>query len=260
MCGARTFETYCPDCKTKANAERHKKYDLTRNPESVKFYHSALWKKLRSAHLKAHPYCQWVSHDQMCKSLERLEVDHIIPREEQGPDTLANLQTLCHTHHTLKTSQETGSFKGRAEAWVITGPPGSGKTTYVNERLRPGDVVIDLDRITPAISATASRKERKYLMRVVWEMRDAAIAHISKARDIPRVYVIEGAPTRARRDTLRELLGATVIVLELPRAQCMKRIKKAKERDTVTDWQAAVDLWWSKYEPSSLDTVIRLNS
>jgi 5-methylcytosine-specific restriction endonuclease McrA len=34
------------------------------------------------------------------------DVDHIVPREEGGADDLANLQSLCHSHHSAKTSAQ----------------------------------------------------------------------------------------------------------------------------------------------------------
>jgi Domain of unknown function (DUF222) len=44
-----------------------------------------------------------------------LEIDHIIPVEQQGPTEAPNLWRLCHQHHLLKTHC----------AWTVTGRPGT---------------------------------------------------------------------------------------------------------------------------------------
>lgn len=65
--------------------------------------YGARWRRLRDMVLKRDHYiCQscgepsgWSAH-----------VDHIQPRSVGGPDTLENLQTLCHDCHNRKTKQE----------------------------------------------------------------------------------------------------------------------------------------------------------
>lgn len=37
---------------------------------------------------------------------------------------------------------------------VVIGPPAAGKSTWVLERAKPGDIVIDFDRLAVALSAT----------------------------------------------------------------------------------------------------------
>lgn len=258
LCGSRTFERLCFDCKPKANAERHRKYDETRrDTESAKFYGSSFWHKLRDAQKRKYPYCQWVLSDgTICKAITELHADHIVPRKQGGADDLSNLQTLCHDHHTEKTAAENGLFMGTPEIIVVCGPPGSGKSTYVQTRLHSGDIIVDLDRIVYSIAALQQRKQPRHIMKLAWNLRDAALDHLSKARDIPRAFVIEGAPTRARRDTLRDTLNAQIVVLETPQKHCIANIRKSQDRSSVLNWDALVSDWWTKYERSSLDTVI----
>lgn len=42
-----------------------------------------------------------------------LELDHITPHAEGGPDTLDNVQWMCHPHHDRKTQQEATRGKRR---------------------------------------------------------------------------------------------------------------------------------------------------
>jgi 5-methylcytosine-specific restriction protein A len=41
------------------------------------------------------------------------DVDHIVSKAKGGTDAGTNLQSLCHSHHSMKTAREDGGF-GRA--------------------------------------------------------------------------------------------------------------------------------------------------
>lgn len=258
-CGVWCKTTRCSSCKPKAASIRHKNYDeAKRKADLRKFYGSYQWKKLSQKQKREYPYCQWVYEDgTMCRSTDRLASDHKIPILDGGQPLLqSNLQSLCHHHHSIKTGQETGSFIGRPHTTIICGPPGSGKTTYVMERAKQYDVILDLDRILGALNTKTSHIKPTYLMRCAWEMRDALIDHIQVARDIPRVWIIEGAPLLKRRHGLRDRLHAEVILLLPTPQQCKDRIKNAQDRDQSAPWDTWIDEWFEKYEPSSLDIVI----
>jgi len=47
---------------------------------------------------------RWKCKNPLCRSHRDLQVDHVIPRSELGPDDAANLCTLCADCHKLKGS------------------------------------------------------------------------------------------------------------------------------------------------------------
>ena len=42
------------------------------------------------------------------------------------------------------------------EVHIICGPPGSGKTTFVQKHMQPGDLIIDMDAIVAALTGNKS--------------------------------------------------------------------------------------------------------
>lgn len=72
--------------------------------------YDAEWRRLRGAHLSAHPMCSHPACD-----LIATDVDHVTPH--RGDDRLRldpdNLQSLCHGHHSSKTVAQDGGL-GRA--------------------------------------------------------------------------------------------------------------------------------------------------
>lgn len=80
-----------------AEAQRNRRRATSRD-----VYQSKKWKKLRLRILNQRPYCQHPD----C-NLPATDVDHVRPIEDGGPAwDEANLQSLCHPHHSQKTAAE----------------------------------------------------------------------------------------------------------------------------------------------------------
>lgn len=63
------------------------------------FYRSAEWRRLRTTVLRCDPVCGVPGCDRQAS-----HVDHIRPRSEGGPDSLANLRALCASCHNRRTA------------------------------------------------------------------------------------------------------------------------------------------------------------
>ena len=81
---------------------------------------------------------------------------------------------------------------------VVTGPPCSGKTTYVNEHREPGDVIIDFDAMAQAFGAP-TREYTPAITAVTQYARGAAIKiAITWHQRGARVWVTDCQPSEAR--------------------------------------------------------------
>lgn len=80
----------CEGCK----ADTHTHYNkYNRDKDSQKFYNSGRWRRLRNYKIKKDPLCELCLKKDLIAQAKI--ADHIIPRDEGGPDTLENLQSLC---------------------------------------------------------------------------------------------------------------------------------------------------------------------
>lgn len=145
---------------------------------------------------------------------------------------------------------------------VVAGPPGSGKTTYVADRSEPGDLVVDLDAVRLALGAAHAHDDDPALYRFACEARDAVLGKLAaNPAGLRRAWIIRCAPGRLERMDLRNRFAATVVVLETPPAECLRRYRLDDTRPqspaVVAEWSELVDEWWRSYEPAAEDTVER---
>jgi predicted ABC-type ATPase len=107
---------------------------------------------------------------------------------------------------------------------VVTGPPCSGKTTYVSEHRQPGDVIIDFDALAQAFGAD-SREYTPAITAVTQYARGAAIKiaitwHLRGAR----VWITDCQPSAARRQQYARA-GAVHVALAVDPAELHRRIE-----------------------------------
>lgn len=81
---------------------------------------------------------------------------------------------------------------------VITGPPCSGKTTWIREHARPGDIRIDFDELAQALGSPVTHGHPPALVSVTRDARNAAIAAaIRQHYRGGRVWIIDTCPSEA---------------------------------------------------------------
>ena len=91
-------DRYCPQHLH----ERQQAVDSNRPPAAQRGY-DAEWQQIRTAYLKAHPWCVYCGR-------KANEVDHVIPILDGGTDDWDNLRSMCKHHHSQHTAKEGGGF------------------------------------------------------------------------------------------------------------------------------------------------------
>ena len=113
--------------------------------------------------------------------------------------------------------------------YLVVGPPASGKSSWVAQRAKHGDITIDFDAIASVLTKPGDdpHSPPEHIRAVAKAARLAAIDTALRLADSHDVYVIHSTPSAARVQHYRRH-GARVICIDPGEDVVMERI--ARER------------------------------
>jgi hypothetical protein len=128
--------------------------------------------------------------------------------------------------------------------YVITGPPAAGKSTWIQAHATPRDIVIDLDRITVALTGPGAPhwNHDPLHQRVAQRARYAAIDEALKLLDELDVYLIHTMPSPKARARYRRL-GARIVVVDPGEDVVRERVAAMRS----TSMGRVVTRWYREY-------------
>jgi len=212
-----------------------KSYRAKRNNREI--YNSYRWQKLTKQFLKENRLCV------RCLEEGRTTIatvsDHIIPITHGGQEwDTKNLQPLCASHHSRKTMTE-DRVAQKASCYVVFGPPCSGKSTFIDERKKPFDFLLDTDKITQAILNTPSYRIRsRSESMIILSARDAMLRSMLKEDItiwIPTTY-LSGVFNHFKYE---------LIEMNTTLDQCVQYLKNS-DRDNKHEQREIINHWFDK--------------
>ena len=235
-----------------------------------RFYNSKAWRDTRNYIFK--------KHYGLCAKCGAPgeEVHHKIwlkPTNINNPEiTLGedNLELLCkdchfdiHKQHNIQSKKLNKRKKltnnGRyfdeegnlceCRTYIVYGAPASGKSTYVKEHKKEGDLVVDLDLIMQSLSMSDKSSRADNLLDVALGMRDYVYDRIeSETVDSKNIWVIATLPNKEERDKLRDRLKAELIFIHSTIEECIERANKDDERKDKELQKYLIEGWFAKYQ------------
>ena len=138
---------------------------------------------------------------------------------------------------------------------VVTGPPCSGKTTYVRQHARPGDVIVDFDVIAQAVGSPVSHGHDDAIWKVAIEARDAALRTAVRCHQTMHAtaWIIDSRPTPAARKNY-QAAGGRIVDLTAPAAELHRR---ADEAGRPASWHNRIDQFLAAGAETALQTRTR---
>lgn len=113
--------------------------------------------------------------------------------------------------------------------YVVTGPPAAGKSSWIESHATADDIVIDLDRITVALTGPGAPhwNHAPLIQRVAQRARYAAIDEATQHLDKLDVYLIHTMPS-AKAMAKYKRLKARIVTVDPGRDIVMQRIESMR--------------------------------
>jgi 5-methylcytosine-specific restriction protein A len=253
-CPLLTEKTYCYIHEK----QQRKQADAGRLNSRQRGY-TPRWEKLRKWFLMQSPLCALCESQGVITAAN--EVDHIIPHK--GDKVLfwdvKNLQSLCKSCHSRKSQQEKSGWKyeniqknkaSKTQVVVVYGPPGAGKTTYVLKKMRPGDLILDSDRLWQALSGQAIHDKPISIFPFMLEAWHAVLNRLKANNNILCAWIVTTGKRKQDIEMYENELNAQCFVMETPAIVCLRRVQNDKARDpeTMELFKGLIDQWWQDYD------------
>jgi len=205
-----------------------------------------------------HPFCAHCEARGITRAA--VEMDHVVPLALGGEDVDDNIQGLCLPCHAIKTALEQASAGGAAnhpdwlrpagcELTIVSGPPGAGKSSLVEQQAGVLDVVIDLDDLAERIAPgfLPARRWTSELLNQAVRARNALLGSLSQMPPRSRAWFVVSAPSVAEREWWRaRLVPVDWKHLDPGREECTQRVIRRAPTSAVALQVEAVDGWYER--------------
>lgn len=158
-----------------------------------------------------------------------------------NPENIAFVHHRCHNYIHNKLGYAV------REVYLVYGAPLSGKTTWVQNNMNEGDLIIDIDSIWQCVSGCNRYVKPNRLKAIVFRLRDSLLDAVRyRVGKWDNCYIIGGYPLSSERDRLCRELGAREVFIESSKEDCIERLETREGVDK-TEWLQYIEDWFAKF-------------
>lgn len=177
-----------------------------------------------------------------------LGLDQVLFNPRTGQIYTPNTNAL-QDMNTMKAGFITESRAFDGKNLIITGAPGSGKTTWVREKMKSGEMVLDLDAIKCALLGNKEfHGQAVEIIPMLAVVRDAVYRALAENKNSGRCYVITTETDLATLRQWQVYLNAELKVMDTPKEICMERVKNDPTRPDKKVFYSLIDKWFENWK------------
>ena len=194
--------------------------------------------------------------------IEEVEADELVGAaqtiDEAGPalyhalvdELLEGFFLFAHAEVEEELVPEAGVDEVADMIHVICGAPCSGKSTYVKENAKDGDLRIDYDVIAQALGATKSHEADGLIKQAAFDAREGAIKTALADPD-SESWIIHTSPSEEHLKMYEEV-GADIVELDVGYEECIARAERDDRPQQTFD---GIEKWYSRQKGGHKVTV-----
>lgn len=160
------------------------------------------------------------------------------------PDNVVLVHHRCHNIIHRRFGYSRGTAR---KVYLVYGPPLAGKSTWVQSVAGEKDLILDLDKIWQAVTNNPEYIKPEEIKTCVFAVRDTLLDCIKSRRGKwTRAYVIGGYPIAREREELAAKLGAELVPVIEPEAECLARLDRASDGRDKAAWTRYIRDWYDR--------------
>lgn len=157
------------------------------------------------------------------------------------------VELICFDCHNKEHARF--GYKAERKVYIVFGAPLSGKTSFVRENMKPGDLIVNMDKLYSAVSMLPSYDKPDNLFSNVIGIHNLLLDNIkTRFGKWNNAWVIGGYADKYKREKLANDLGAELIFCDVSKEECLRRLELDADRQhRIAEWSKYVEKWFFDY-------------